>query len=439
MRFRNRVEAGQRLANRLQSFDGDTTVVLGLPRGGIPVAREVADRLGAPLEVIIVRKLGLPFQPELAMGAIGEGNTRVLNHEVIGISGVTDEQIEQVESAERAELDRRSALLRSGRPPLNLFGKTAIIVDDGFATGSTAHVACQTARQMGAATVIVAVPVAPVDAPERLMGIADGFVSLLTPEPFGAVGNFYEDFTQVTDREVVDLLRRGEEPAAESATISREIVIDAGGVQLSGQLVLPDNAIGIVLFAHGSGSSRHSPRNVFVAEQLHKVGVGTLLFDLLTKEEELDRSNVFDIDLLAGRLRAATRWVLMQPESDGLEVGYFGASTGAGAALVAAADSPFPISAIVSRGGRPDLAGNHLGDVAAPTLLIVGGDDSMVLDLNRRAASRLRCEWRIRVVPGATHLFEEPGALEEAAVEAAAWFGAHMAASRTARVGGDRR
>jgi putative phosphoribosyl transferase len=439
MRFRNRVEAGQRLANRLQSFDGDATVVLGLPRGGVPVAREVADRIGAPLDVIIVRKLGLPFQPELAMGAIGEGSTKVLNHEVIGISGVTDEQIEQVESAERAELDRRSALLRGGRPPLNLFGKTAIIIDDGFATGSTANVACQAARKMGAATVIVAVPVAPVDAAERLMGVADGFVSLATPEPFGAVGNFYEDFTQVTDREVVDLLRRDEQPATETSPVSREVTVDTDGVRLPGQLVLPDDAIGIVLFAHGSGSSRNSPRNVFVAEQLHKVGVGTLLFDLLTRDEELDRSNVFDIDLLAGRLRAATRWVLMQPESDGLEVGYFGASTGAGAALVAAADSPFPISAIVSRGGRPDLAGSCLGDVAAPTLLIVGGDDSMVLDLNRRAASKLRCEWRIRVIPGATHLFEEPGTLEEAAVEAGNWFSAHMSASRSARVGGDRR
>jgi putative phosphoribosyl transferase len=436
MRFRNRVEAGQRLANRLQSFDGEATVVLGLPRGGVPIAREVADRIGAPLDVIIVRKLGLPFQPELAMGAIGEGNTRFLNEDVIRLARVTEDQITTVEAAERAELQRRSVLLRGGRPPLDLAGKTAIIVDDGFATGSTARVACQAARKMGAATVIVAVPVAPTDAAERLMGIADGFVTLMSPEPFGAVGNFYEDFTQVTDTEVVELLEKSGPRHPALPAVSREVIIDTNGVYLPGHLDIPENSIGMVLFAHGSGSSRHSPRNRFVAEQLHGAGIGTLLFDLLTKEEEANRSNVFDIELLATRLRSATRWFLSQPESNGCPIGYFGASTGAAAALVAAADSPFPLSAVVSRGGRADLAGSRLGDVAAPTLLIVGGDDPVVLDLNRKAAAKLQCEWRIRIIPGATHLFEEPGTLEEAAAEASAWFAAHLTTPHPAKVGG---
>jgi len=185
-----------------------------------------------------------------------------------------------------------------------------------------------------------------------------------------------------------------------------------------------------VLFAHGSGSSRHSPRNRSVAAVLDSAGLGTLLFDLLTTTEERDRANVFDIDLLAARLVDATAWLRRQPGVGDLPIGYFGASTGAAAALWAAAESNADIAAVVSRGGRPDLAGPRLAAVSAPTLLIAGGDDDVVLELNRRARAQLRCENQLAVVRGATHLFEEPGTLQAAAELARDWFTSHLATRR---------
>jgi putative phosphoribosyl transferase len=210
--------------------------------------------------------------------------------------------------------------------------------------------------------------------------------------------------------------------------------IPAGEVMLEGDFSVPGDARGVVLFAHGSGSSRHSPRNRYVAQILRQAGLATLLFDLLTLDEEsVDRRTAelrFDIELLARRLVHATDWVVRQPQVEKLKIGYFGASTGAAAALVAAADAPHHLGAVVSRGGRPDLAGAALSRVQAPTLLIVGGDDAPVIDLNRQAMERLRCEKRLEIVPGATHLFEEQGTLEEVARLAQAWFEAHIGRRR---------
>jgi len=204
--------------------------------------------------------------------------------------------------------------------------------------------------------------------------------------------------------------------------IAAESVLAAGTVTLPGDLTIPDGVRGMVLFAHGSGSSRKSPRNRLVADTMNRAGLGTLLFDLLTPEEELDRANVFDIPLLAKRLRAATDWWTERPEARGVPMGYFGASTGAAAALWAAADLGPAIGAVVSRGGRPDLAGPRQQEVTAPTLLIVGGRDEQVLELNEEARRLLVCPSELVVVPGATHLFEEPGALEEVARLATGWF-----------------
>ena len=205
---------------------------------------------------------------------------------------------------------------------------------------------------------------------------------------------------------------------------SRTITIPPVG--LEGLLGLPPAARGVVLFAHGSGSGRLSPRNNYVAQRLRESRLATLLFDLLTVEEAEDRRNVFDIPLLAQRLSMATAWVRQDRETAGLEIGYFGASTGAAAALVAAATVGDAVAAIVSRGGRPDLAGSALAAVKASTLLIVGGDDEVVLALNRAAFKELRCKKHLAVVPGATHLFEEPGALEAVVEHARLWFLAHL-------------
>lgn len=203
-----------------------------------------------------------------------------------------------------------------------------------------------------------------------------------------------------------------------------ELAIPVGSVLLPGQLVIPTDASGIVVFAHGSGSSRHSPRNRSVATELNQSGLGTLLFDLLVPEEEHDRANVFDIDLLGNRLVEVTHWLAARPDLEDRRIGYFGASTGAAAALWAAAETD--VAAVVSRGGRPDLAGGRLGAVTAPTLLIVGSLDQDVLELNRQAQRLLTCETELAIVAGATHLFEEPGTLEQVAKLAGGWFGRYL-------------
>lgn len=218
--------------------------------------------------------------------------------------------------------------------------------------------------------------------------------------------------------------------AGSAADRSSEVQFSAGSVILKGELQVPFEANGIVLFAHGSGSSRHSPRNQYIAKIIREAGLGTLLFDLLTYEEEsVDAYTAqlrFDIDLLARRLIAATNWLAVNNQTKRLTVGYFGASTGGGAALVAAAELGGDVSAVVSRGGRPDLAGKDLPFVAAPTLLIVGGRDYPVIEMNKQALAQLRCEKRLEIVPGATHLFEESGALEQVANLAADWFVRHL-------------
>lgn len=211
-----------------------------------------------------------------------------------------------------------------------------------------------------------------------------------------------------------------------------EVVVELERVRLPGDLIVPDDAIGVVVFAHGSGSSRLSPRNVQVAARLREAGLGTLLFDLLTPAEGEDRANVFDIGLLADRLSGAAAWV--RERVGEIPLGLFGASTGAAATLVSASGPGRQVGAVVSRGGRPDLAGAALPKVTAPTLLIVGGDDRAVLELNREALARMRCEKRLEVIPGATHLFEEPGALERVAELAAAWFATHLRRSGGRRV-----
>ena len=209
-------------------------------------------------------------------------------------------------------------------------------------------------------------------------------------------------------------------------TREKEVLIPAGNMKLAGIFSLPPKAAGVVAFAHGSGSGRLSPRNAFVARVLQEAGLATLLFDLLDESEELDRRKVFDIGLLADRLLAGVIWLQNERGTHGLKLGYFGASTGAAVALEAAAKEPKGVAAIVSRGGRPDLAMNYLDKVKAPTLLIVGGNDRPVIAMNRAAFENLKCKKDIVVIPGATHLFEEPGALDEVARLAAAWFLKHM-------------
>ncbi|HUV18988.1 MAG TPA: phosphoribosyltransferase family protein [Ilumatobacteraceae bacterium] len=443
--FRDRSDAGRALAAKLQHLRDAGVVVLALPRGGVPVAYEVARELDAPLDVIVVRKVGVPGQPELAMGAIGEDGVRVVNDEIVRLVGATAADFSRIERVEREELQRRAERFRGTAPRADLAGRVAVIVDDGIATGSTARAACHVARAHGADRVVLAVPVAAPDSVRSLAGDADEIVCVEQPTWLRSVGQWYDDFTQVDDHEVVDLLERahrlhpptgsdtGSGPGSDPGSgtgFDAEVEVGIGGFSLPGHLTIPADAVGVVVFAHGSGSSRHSPRNQFVADQLQAAGLGTLTFDLLTDAEAADRRNVFDIGLLGSRLLRATDWVRDHPAVAGLPIALFGASTGAAAALVAASDPSRPVAAVVSRGGRPDLAGNRLDHVHAPTLLIVGGADTTVLLLNQQAQRELRCENQLTVVPGATHLFEEPGTLEQVAELAADWFVQHCRSDR---------
>ncbi|MBL0886939.1 phosphoribosyltransferase family protein [Myceligenerans indicum] len=484
MLFSDRTDAGRRLARRLEPLRAEDVVVLGLPRGGVPVAFEVANALDAPLDVIVVRKVGVPYQPELAMGAVGEGGVLVLNDAVVRRVDLGAEELAEAEQVERTELSRRVKRFRGGHERIGLAGRTALVVDDGVATGATARAACQVARAQGARRVVLAVPVGSTDAVRSLRGDADEVVCLAEPARFMSVGQWYRDFRQTSDEEVSELLdrarRRGtaqvavrpqeadppgadadpppadaDPPPAEAGLppadpppsaadpptapaepgpaapddpplVDDEVHVLADQARLAGHLTIPETPVGIVVFAHGSGSSRHSPRNRYVAARLHEAGLGTLLFDLLTPHEELDRARVFDVELLARRLVEVTLSLRTQAEAAALPIGYFGASTGAGAALWAAADPRVDVGAVVSRGGRPDLAEERLALVTTPTLLIVGGHDRMVLDLNRRAQAAMPGGCELAVVPGATHLFEEPGALDQVAELARDWFLRHL-------------
>jgi putative phosphoribosyl transferase len=460
MLFRNRVEAGRKLAAKLQRLRPERPVVVALPRGGVPVAYEVASALGAPLDVLVARKVGAPGHPELGIGAVAEGGVAFFDDRTIETLHVGREHVDRIAAAERAELSRRVTAYRGNEPPLDVRGRMVILVDDGLATGVTARAAIRALRSNGAASIVFAAPVCAPQTARLLSEEADRVVCVSEPAELFAVGAWYADFSQTGDDEVIALLRRArrddlerkrsadrvsEEPQtgkrlrteeapksddrAQGPVRAEPVSIDAGRVPLDGTLTIPDGADAVVIFAHGSGSSRFSPRNRYVAGELERAGLATLLVDLLSKgEEQLDQSTGelrFNIALLADRLLHVTDWVAER--MPGAKLGYFGASTGAAAALVAAARQRDRIGAIVSRGGRPDLAGDALPLVHAPTLFIVGGADSEVLHLNLRALARMEAGMvKLEIVPGATHLFEEPGALVRVAGLSASWLSQHL-------------
>lgn len=434
MRFLNREDAGRQLARILTEYKRDNPLVLGLPRGGVPVAAAVAAGLEAPLDVWVVRKVGAPAFPELGLGAVAEGGIVYLNPDVIAQTGASDIEIRDIVREQSAEVARRVRMFRGDRPAPALAGRTIILIDDGIATGGTVRAAVQALRVARPKKIVLAVPVAATQSLDEIAPLVEDIVCLYATPELYAVGAWYDDFHQVPDDVVVRLLAEAhgmaDRTSAKPSTIDTfdpvDVVIPIGPAQLPGTLAGPAEPRGLVLFAHGSGSGRLSPRNRHVAATLHDFGLATLLFDLLTPDEAaLDEENArfrFDIDLLARRLLQATDWALGSPRLGGLPLGYFGSSTGAAAALVAAARRPAVVEAIVSRGGRPDLAWASLGLVRAPTLLIVGGADRQVLELNHHAAGQLVAPHRLVVIPGATHLFEEPGTLDAVARLAGEWF-----------------
>jgi putative phosphoribosyl transferase len=408
--FVDRSDAGRQLAERVAQEGIRSGVVIGLARGGVEVAAEVARALGLPLDALAVRKVGHPDQPEYAIGAVTPRGGTHLRPDVGRLAGGGEAIVAQA----RADADALDARLHRDRAAVPVAGRRCILVDDGLATGATMVAAVDWARRQGARTIIVAVPVAAAQTVGVFRDAVDGVVCIEASYELMAVGAWYDRFDPVSDDRACALLDA-------AAAAGGPVVVEAGPTLLPGDLRIPTAVTGAVIFAHGSGSSRHSPRNRAVSDRLHRAGLATLLFDLLSPAEAADRRHVFDIPLLASRLDVARAWLRSASPVGDVPFGYFGASTGAAAALWAAA-AHGDVSAIVSRGGRPDLAAAHLAAVAAPTLLIVGGSDPDTLDLNRRARRDMRCITELVTIPAATHMFEEPGTLDQVADQAAAWF-----------------
>lgn len=442
-RFRDRREAGRQLAERLEGDGTEGWLVLALPRGGVPVAAEVASALGYPLDVFIVRKLGVPGHEELAMGAIASGGTRVVNEEVVAQLEIPESVLERVTEREQRELERRERVYRGDRRLAGVGGRRVVLVDDGIATGATMLAAVRALRALGAARIVVAVPVAARSVAAKLRMEADAVVCVVESDWLNGISVWYDDFEQTTDAEVRALLSAGGFSRVSvlpsdtgggpgASVVETSLAIEARGVRLAADLAVPSPCHGVVVFAHGSGSGRSSPRNRQVAEAVRGAGMATLLADLLTPDEEAidlrTRHLRFDIGLLSTRLVSVVDWVGLDARLSGLGVGCYGASTGAAAALIAAARRPQRVDAVVSRGGRPDLAKEALRLVRCPTLLITGGLDFEVSELNREAFAELQCVKAMETVPGATHLFEEPGALGAVAGFSRGWFERHLRA-----------
>lgn len=416
--FDDREHAAERLLESLLAYRGQHPLVLAIPRGGVPIGRLLADRLGGELDVVLVRKLGAPGQEEFAVGAVAEdGDAWVAAH--AERAGADSGYLAQEAQRQRAVIARRRELYSPHRQALDPAGRTVIVVDDGLATGATMRAALVALRARHPAKLVCAVPVASPRSVAEIRPLCDDVVYVAAPREFAAVSQYYRDFPPVEDAEVVRLLKQCPPMEGEA----RAVRIPVDGVRLDGDLEVPPGAAGLVIFAHGSGSSRFSPRNRQVASTLREHGLATLLFDLLDTHEDTTVAARFDIARLSARLEAVVTWATHQPDVARLPVGLFGASTGAAAALTVAARLPRVILAVVSRGGRPDLAGHAvLGDVQAPTLLIAGSADTDVVALNKSALASMNRAVELVLVPGATHLFDEPGALEQVALLASAWF-----------------
>lgn len=431
-RFRDRADAGKQLAFQLTKKNLQSPLIFGLARGGVPIADEVARVLKVPVDVLVVRKIGAPGNPEYGIGAITEDGYYWINQQAAAGAGVDTIDL----GAEKKEVSRRIKRYRGNRPRVDVRGQSVVLVDDGLATGVTAKVAAEYLRKQGAAHVLIAVPVGSTQSIKSLRALHYSVFALEESDVFFSVSQFYADFNQVSDDEVVSLLSRHfSSVTAEAASVGAQIEIRipiSVPDQLEASLEAlvgfpsknPEESQGMVIFAHGSGSSRKSPRNLEVAHFLNRAGFSTLLFDLLTADEAQRRENVFNIGLLADRLKTVTQYVRSQPWGLSIPIGYFGASTGAAAALWASADLTGQIAAVVSRGGRPDLATTRLPDVLAPTLLIVGGFDDVVIEMNRSVLPALKRAKKaeIVIIPEASHLFEEPGKMEQVSQYATRWF-----------------
>jgi putative phosphoribosyl transferase len=388
----------------------------------VPVAAAAATELGAELDVMVVQKLGVPGHPYITAGALSSRGASSINHKALGGLGISPVALDRVLDKERLVLAKQEREIRGSAAPEKVDGRLVIVIDDAVLTGTTLHTAVAALRAAGAREIVLATPAGSAGALASLRGEVDEVVCPSVRGQLQALNEVYEDATAVSvgyAREAYEhfVRRRPVGPATPATQLDQPIPV--GNVKLAGTLTIPAGARAVVAFLHGSGSTRFSPRNRSVAAALQQAGFATLLFDFLTGEEQaidgVTRELGSDLGLLQARAIAVLDWLASEPRTAQLPVVLFGASSGAAAGLLTAAERPGRVRCIVSRGGRPDLAERALERVTAPTLLLVGGEDHAVLELNRAAARHLAGPHSLLVVPGATHLFAEPGALEAVA------------------------
>ncbi|WP_026119524.1 phosphoribosyltransferase family protein [Nocardiopsis ganjiahuensis] len=429
--FADRSEAGRRLADRVRPHAVNDPIVLALPRGGVPVGAELAERLAADFDVLVVRKIGLPGHPETGVGAIAEDGHVFYDDLALARMRVPRQALSDTVASERDELERRRRVYRGERSAPRIAGRDCVIVDDGVATGGTARAALRMVRQAGPARLVLAVPVAAPEALEMLSEEADALVVLTAPDNFRAVGEWYRDFDQLTDRHVVSILSERERLHRGPDT-ARAVRIRAGQVYLDGDLTMPTALRGAVVMAFGQGQS--DPRWRATASALQRAGYATLLLDLLTGEEQdsdpLGRNagdgGAADTRVLGERLSAAVTWLRRATDAASEPLGVLGSGDAAAAALVTAAERPQDVASVVVHGGRVDQAEPSLAAVRAPTLLLLESGDSFVRELGEWTRGRLGGPSELRVVSDAEQLLRGDLGWRQVAVETLGWFDRHL-------------
>lgn len=421
--FTDRSEAGRRLAERVRPYAVSDPLVLALPRGGVPVGAELARRLDADFDVLVVRKIGLPGHPELGVGAIAEDGRVLFDDQALARMRVPRQALAGTVDAERAELDRRRRVYRGERPPPNIAGRDCVVVDDGVATGGTARAALRMVRQAGPAQLVLAVPVASREAIAMLKEEADAVVVLGVPDNFRAVGEWYRDFDQLSDGHVTAIMSEVGRSHSRPGT-ARGVRVRAGDVYLDGDLTLPAVLRGAVVLSFGE--ARGDPRWRAIASVLQRAGYATLMLDLLVGDERSSVGGGAATDVLGERLSSAVTWLRRATDAASDPVGVLGSGAAAPAALVTAAQRPGDVAAVVVHGGRIDLAEPALPDVRAPVLVMLESRDSFVRELGEWARGRMGGPTDLKVMSGAEQLLRGAQEWRQVAVETQDWFDRYL-------------
>jgi putative phosphoribosyl transferase len=420
--FQDRTDAGRQLGERLQEQILSEPIVVGLARGGTPVAVEVAEALTAEIDTLIVRRVAHPEHPDVGIGVVAEGDVVLFDPQLVAWLQLEEAALDGLVAAERRHLQRQARALRGGRDPVAVAGRDVVLVDDGVSSGLTAKAAVESLRRRGAERIMLALPVGSPVVLAELEGLVDHLVCLEQPEKVEALADFYQDFTEVDDRLAGRLLQE----AVRRLVTVREVDVPIAERTVIGALVGPSRPDGVVVVVPGVGSAARSPRNLVLARQLAAKGLATLLVDLVDAGEAAEGATPSGLETQAERVAELCRWLRTESPWAQLPVGLLSSCSGTAVALLAVARHRAEVAAVVSRDGRPDLAGEALAAVTVPTLFVVAGRDERGERLNLAARYRLHGVAEVAVVAGASMLFEEPGTLAEVGRRAGAWFVHHF-------------